>query len=83
MPVARKAFNIMPHYRDYAGMMAEPYGRLRAGWVETALCSQAVRIMFIMLLAADSGGFGTLKKFIRSERFSVFIDHGLKIRALW
>jgi hypothetical protein len=36
-----------------------------------------------MLLAADSGGFGTLKKFIRSERFSVFIDHGLKIRALW
>jgi hypothetical protein len=45
----------MPHYRYYAGMMAEPYGRLRAGWVETALCSQAVRIMFIMLLAGDSG----------------------------
>jgi len=31
LPVARKAFNIMPHYRDYAGMMAEPFGRLRAG----------------------------------------------------
>jgi len=30
LPVARKAFNIMPHYRDYAGMMAEPFGRLRA-----------------------------------------------------
>ena len=72
MPVARKAFNIMPHYRDFVGMMAEPYGRLRAGWVETALCSQAVRIMFIMLLAADSGGFGTLKTFLRTERFSVF-----------
>ncbi|MPL55106.1 hypothetical protein SDC9_00573 [bioreactor metagenome] len=42
-------------------MMAEPFGRLRAGWVETALCSKAVRIMFIMLLAADSGGFGTLE----------------------
>ena len=38
-------------------MMAEPCGRLRAGWVETALCSQAVRIMLIMLFAADSGGY--------------------------
>ena len=42
-------------------VMAEPFGRLRAGWVETALCSKAVRIMFIMLLAAESGGFGTLE----------------------
>ena len=72
MPVARKAFNIMPHYRDYAGMMAEPFVRDRAGWVETALCSKAVRIMFIMLLAADSGGFGTLTTLLRYERFSVF-----------
>ena len=70
--IAEFGFNIMPHYRDYAGMMAEPFGRLRAGWVETALCSQAVRIMFIMLLAADSSGFGTLKTFLRTERFSVF-----------
>ena len=34
--------------------------------------------MFIMLLAADSGGFGTLTMFLRSERFSVFIGQVLE-----
>jgi len=43
LPVARKAFNIMPHYRDYVGMMAEPYGRLRAGgWRQLSVARQCV-----------------------------------------
>ena len=29
--------------------------------------------MLIMLLAADSGGFGTLTMFLRTERFSLFV----------
>jgi len=35
-----------------------------------------------VLLAADSGGFETLTKLLRIERFSVFKGHGLEIRAI-
>jgi hypothetical protein len=38
--------------------------------------------MFIMLLAADSGGFETLTRLLRTERFSVSKGHGLEIRAI-
>jgi len=35
-----------------------------------------------MLLAADSGGFGTMTELLRTECFSVFKGHGLEIRAI-
>ena len=37
--------------------------------------------MFIMLLAADSGGFGTLTMLLETERFSVFKEHDFVLRA--
>jgi len=35
--------------------------------------------MFIILLAADSGGFETLTMLLKTERFSAFKGHGLEI----
>ena len=37
--------------------------------------------MFIMLLAADSGGFATLTMLLETERFSVFKGHDFVLRA--